>query len=927
MPAPGIKLRIPTARRALVPRARLTDQLAPADVHDAAAPRLVLVAAPAGFGKTTLLTQWLHTMSASDDSRPESRVAWLSLDADDSDLRRFISQLIAAVQASDPATGIGAEAMQLLEAEPPPAQDVLASLINDLDACAGRTVIALDDYHVINNTDVHQAVSFLLDNLPPQATLAITTRADPPLPVARLRARGELIEIRAADLRFTHPEATAFLNDKMGLRLDPDHVTALGERTEGWAAGLQLAALSARGRDSAEEVARFVESFSGSHRFVLDYLLDEVLGRHSDDVRTFLLTTSVLTQLTAGLCDAVTGRDDSQQMLERLEADGLFVISLDEERHWFRYHQLFADALRARLPADLPGRSEALHRSAARWLADNGLLADAVHHALASGDQQYAADLIELSLGDQRRRRQDPTLREWAGRLDDEVVRHRPLLATFIGWSRLAHGDVDGVEPWLDAAQAGLTAADRQPPGVVPPALSAAATDRDAELRGLPSMISVYRAAVAQARGDTAGTVVHARHALDLAGPTDHFPRGAASGFLGLAAWAAGDLTTAVGTFTGAIENLEAAGMRTDALGSVVVLAQMWVARGDTHRARSLLEQAIAEATSTPGPTLATTGDLYVVLADVLREQGDLTGSGEHLRTARTLGDRASLPENRHRWFTTAAALRRARGDLHGAVALLGTAEELYLPGYFPAVRPIPALRARLLIAQGRWDEAQSWATRRGLQAEDPVTFLTEYDLLTLARLLTAIGDPQTAAGIAGRVLDQAEAAGRGGSIIEAGLVRALAHDAAGDTAAALDDLAAAVTLGVPAGYCRLYLDEGPEAHRLLGRLAATSSEAAPLAQRLLESSVDADDDKDSAASEASERVAGSAAGALLEGLSDRELEVLRLLDSELSGPDIARRLFVSVNTFRTHTKHIYTKLDVQTRRAAVRRATDLGLL
>ncbi len=924
MPALGVKLRVPTARRALVPRARLTDQLAQADAPDAAAPRLVLVAAPAGFGKTTLLTQWLHSLSA-DTSGP--RVAWLSLDAGDSDVRRFLSQLIAAVQAPAPADALGAEARQLLDVDPPLVQDVLASLVNDLDALTGRTVIALDDYHVIINTEVHQAVGFLLDNLPPQVTLAMSTRADPPLPVARLRARGDLIEIRAADLRFTRLEATAFLNDTMGLHLDPGHVTALGERTEGWAAGLQLAALSARGRGSAEEVTEFVESFSGSHRFVLDYLLDEVLARQSDDVRTFLLATSVLTQLTAGLCDTVSGRDDSQQMLERLEADGLFVMSLDEERTWFRYHHLFADALRARLPADLPGRSDELHGSAARWLADNGLLADAVHHAFAGGEQEYAADLVELGLGDQRRRRQDPTLREWAGRLDDDVVRRRPLLAAFIGWSRLAQGDVDGVEPWLDAAQAGLSAAAQQPSGPAPAALSAAAADREAQRRGLPSMISVYRAAVAQARGDTDGTLTHARDALDLAGPADYFSRGAANGFLGLAAWAAGDLTAAVDTFTGAIENLDAAGMRTDALGSVVVLGQMWLARGDTHRARTLLERAIAEATSRSGPALATTGDLYVVLADVLREQGDLAGAEEHLQTARGLGDRASLPENRHRWFTTASALRRARGDLPGAVTLLGTAEELYLPGYFPDVRPIPAMRARIHLAQGRLDDAQSWATRRNAHAEDPATFLTEYDLLTLARLLTATGNPRAAAGIAGRVLDAAHAADRGGSIIEAILVRALAHDAAGETVSALDDLAAAVTRGVPAGYSRIYLDEAPAPRHLFGRLAATALQAAPLAQRLLDADLGADDDKGSTAGDASARVEASSADTLPAGLSDRELDVLRFLDSELSGPEIARRLFVSVNTFRTHTKHIFSKLDVQTRRAAVRRASDLGLL
>ena len=285
------------------------------------------------------------------------------------------------------------------------------------------------------------------------------------------------------------------------------------------------------------------------------------------------------------------------------------------------------------------------------------------------------------------------------------------------------------------------------------------------------------------------------------------------------------------------------------------------------------------------------------------------------------------LPENRHRWFTTAAALRRARGDLPGAVTLLRTAEELYLPGYFPDVRPLPAIRARLHLAQGRLDDAQSWATRRGVHAEDPVTFLTEYDLLTLARLLTATGSPGTAADIAGRVLDQAHAADRGGSIIEAILVRALAHDAAGETAAALDDLAAAVTRGVPVGYSRLYLDEAPALRRLLARLAATASQAAPLAQRLLDVDLDADGNEDSAASDASERVQPSGVDAPLERLSERELDVLRLLDSELSGPEIARRLFVSINTFRTHTKHIFTKLDVQTRRAAVRRATDLDLL
>ncbi len=936
MPALGVKLRIPTARRALVPRARLTEQLSVTDGHGGVTPRLVLVAAPAGFGKTTLLTQWLHaTTSSSGAGSPAPRIAWLSLDAEDSDLRRFLTHLVAAVQAPDSTNALGVEAAQLLEADPLAAEGVLVSLINDLDTHADRMIIALDDYHVVDDAEVHRAVAFLLDNLPPPVTLAMTTRADPPLPVARLRARGELVEVRAADLRFTHAEATTFLNGTMGLHLEPDHVTALGERTEGWAAGLQLAALSARTRSSADDVAGFVESFSGSHRFVLDYLLDEVLSRHSEDVRTFLLATSVLTQLTAGLCDAVTGRHDSQQMLERLEAEGLFVVSLDEDRHWFRYHHLFADALRTRLPDDLPGRSDTLHTAASHWLADNGQLADAVRHAFAGRDQVHAAHLIELSLGDQRRRRQDPTLREWADRLDHDVVVHRPLLAAFVGWSRLAQGDVDGVEPWLDAAEAALATIQTSTPDTAragpeaPPvaaALASAVVDRDAELRGLPAMISVYRAAVAQARGNTDGIVAHARHALEVAGPADHFSRGAANGFLGLAAWAAGDLTAAVDTFTGAIESLDAAGMRADALGSVVVLAQMWLARGDTHQACAYCENAIADATRHPGPTLPIAGDLNVGLADVLREQGDLTGAEHHLEAARQLGERASLPENRHRWYATAAAVRRARGDLDGALTLLGTAEELYLPGYFPDVRPIPAIRARTHLSLQHLDAARAWAKFRSVRAHDPVTYLSEYDLLTLARLLTATGDQQAAVALGGRVLKAAEAADRAGSIIEARLVRALAHDAAGHPDSALDDLGIAVDLGAPAGYCRLYLDEGPAAHRLLAQLAATSTGTAALAQRVLDASANAAA-VGPASQEAPPGQTSSPNGVPGEALSVRELEVLHLLASELSGPDIARKLFVSVNTFRTHTRHIFTKLDVQTRRAAVHRASELGLL
>jgi len=907
MPVLGTKLHLPAPRRRLVQRARLTGQLR---ADEGVGPRLVLVAAPAGFGKTTLLAQWLAA------EKSHRRVAWLALDPGDADLRLFLTHLAAAIQTAEPEAG--ADALALLEAGgTTPTDAVLVSLINDLDVLAGPTVVALDDYHVIDGAAVHEAVTFLLDNLPPQVTLAIATRADPPLPLARLRARGELVEVRAADLRFTTGEAEMFLNEVMGLRLEAVLVAALEARTEGWAAGLQLAALSARSHAAAGgsgDVAGFVEAFSGSHRFVLDYLVEEVLDRQPDEVRAFLLDTCVLDQLTGGLCDALTGRSDGQPMLELLERENLFVVPLDDERRWYRYHHLFADALRARMAARPGHRVGELHASASRWLAENGLLADAVRHAIASGEHELTADLVELTVADVRRRRQNRTFCAWLAALPDDVVRRRPLLATCAGDCRLAEGDFDGVEAWLDAAEAGLNTA--PPPAIAAGgSLAEAARDREGEVRSLPAMIAVYRASVAQARGDVDGTVAHARRALALAGPEDHFPRGAAAGFAGLAAWAAGDLGTAVDTFAEAVASLHAAGMVADELGAAVVMANMWLARGRPVEARRLYERALAAAESYPGPVLSTTGDLHVGLADILREQGDLDAAAEHLEIARELGDRASLLENRHRWYTAAAALRQATGDLAGAIALLDQAEPLFLPGYFPDVRPIAATRARVRIVQGRLGDARAWARDRGVAPTDPPAYLAEYDQLTLARLLVAEGDTRAALGLLGRVLDVAQAAGRDGSMVEAGLVRALAHHANGDADSAAADLAAALTGGVPAGYCRLFLDEGSPMAELLGQVArAAAPDVRAHAEHLL------------AAGQRppAHEPAGPAAE---EGLSERELVVLRLLATDLTGPEISGRLFMSVNTFRTHTRHIFTKLGVNTRRAAVTRAGELGLL
>ncbi|MFD4324707.1 LuxR C-terminal-related transcriptional regulator [Nocardioides sp. NPDC058538] len=876
------RLRVPVVRRALVARGRLLGQMPSGGER---LPRLVLVSAPAGFGKTTLLTQWANQWQGSAPGAVR-RVAWVSLDTGAGDVRSFLASLVAAVRVGielepDERTSVGS---------------VLVSLVNAIDCLDGELVLALDDYHVIESAEVHAAVTFLLDNLPANAAIAMTTRADPPLPVARLRARGELLELRAADLRFTQEEATAFLNDVMGLDLGADHVATLDRRAEGWATGLQLAAVALR---AGTDVARFVEGFAGTQRFVLDYLLEEVLDRQTEEVCRFLLDTSVLDRLTGPLCDALTGQQDGSRMLEALERANLFVVPLDEDRRWYRYHHLFADALRSRLAAEGPGRSRAVHAAAARWHDENHFPQDAVPHAVAAQDFEYAADLVEQALPEASRLRQDRLIVQWIRGMPDDLIRRRPVLNVTAAWSRLGAGDVGEAAERLDEAERALAA------------MPTDQTNGRDDLRQLPMTIAMYRAAIAQARGDPPEVAAQARTMLDLAGPDDHLARGAGSGFLALSAWAEGDIGAARDTFTQAVRSLHSAGNLADEMGGTVVRAELALAGGGPAEAGRLYEQALTAARERPDAALPVTGDLHVGLAGALCERGDLAGAAAHLRTARELGEVASIPENRHRWYVAMAALRRAEGDLDAAATCLDEAQRLYLPGFFPETRPLPALRARLDIARGRLDLAEDWARVTRMSPTGDGGYLEECNQLTLARLLIATGRPGTALGLLDHLYPAAERRGRGGSVIEILMLRALGHHARGGLDAAMPPLVAALESGVPSGYARIFLDEGVEMAALLDAVQQRSLATSAVAT-LRHGQVSA---------------VRSAAEELPERLSDRELEVLELLATEMTGPEIARRLFVSVNTLRTHTRHIFTKLDVTTRARAVRRARDLGLV
>lgn len=890
------KLYIPKPRQGLVVRTRLIDRL-----RLGSGAKVTLVSAPPGFGKTTLLSTWAQNAAA--DGR---RIAWLSLDPSDNDPASFWTYVLAALTSVVP--GIRAIDPQGMMMAGQPAVGLVAELVNELALASHEVWLVLDDHHLIDDHDIRDGLALLVEHLPPNTHLVLSTRVDPDLPLPRWRVRGELVELRAAELRFTDDEVATYLHSATGLDLTDADIATLGERTEGWIAALQLAALSLRGREDARG---FIERFAGDDRYVVDYLMDEVLAHQPEAVRGFLLRTAILDRLTGPLCDALTGLDNGTPMLTSLERGNLFVVPLDDRLTWFRYHHLFADVLRSRLLAEHPEQVRLLHRRAGDWYESHGLRDDAIRHALAGGDFDRATHLVELALPDARRHRRDTMLIRWLRALPDDWIRRSPVLSVARGWMLLTSGDLAAVEECLDRADALLAAV---PAGAIPP------WPETEESRSLPATIEVYRASLAQARGDAAGTSAHARHALELAGPADHLARGGAAGFLGLAAWSDGDLPLALDTFAQAIASLHAAGNLVDELSSTAVLADMWLAAGRPSRAREVCERALARAEELGQPAARATADLHVALSELDLQVDDVAAAEWHLQAAAPLAELVPTSESRYRWFVAAGRVAAAGGDLERAVTLLDRAEELHRPGFYPDVRPIAAIRARCQITQGDLARAAGWAVERGVSTSDEVSHLREFDHLTLVRLVLArpsgTGVVDEVIELLGRLEAAAEASGRGTSLLEIRMLRALALRACGDRERAVKSLGDAFAQAPePNGYVRLFLDEGEPLRGLL-REAQRDGIADGHPRRLLDHA-DPTEIRE-------QRAAGSPP---TEVLTERELQVLRLLDSELSGPEIARALFVSHNTLRTHTKHIFTKLDVTSRRAALARARERGLV
>jgi LuxR family maltose regulon positive regulatory protein len=872
--------------------------------------KLTLISAPPGFGKTTLLADALAASPASGMS-----VAWLSLDPADNDPLAFWRYVISALQTTAPS--VGAQALALLEvSQPPPIETVLSMLVNDLAAAPADVVLVLDDYHLVDASEIQRGMAFLLDHLPPRAHVVMATRSDPALPLARLRSRGELLEIRAADLRLTPDEAASYLNDVMGLGLGPGDVDALEGRTEGWVAALQLAALSIRGRDDA---SGFIAAFAGDDRYVVDYLVEEVLERQPDAVREFLLQSSILDRLSGPLCDAVTGRNGGRAMLEALERSNLFLVALDDRRQWYRYHHLFADVLLARLLDERPDVAPTLHRRASAWFQHHGEPSEAIRHALAGADFERAADLIELSLPDLRQARQERTMGRWLEELPDALFASRPVLGVSRAGVLLANGDVHGAEARLRDAERWLEMAEGARELDAAGASAVVVRDEDG-YRRLPAQIAIYRAALAQSSGDASGAMTQARRALDLVGDDDDFERGAAAGFLGLGDWRSGELESAYRHWADAMASFRKAGHLVDAIGCLRPMSRIRLAQGRLRDAMRSYERGLRLASQPGAPALRGAADMHVGMAEVSLEWNELEAAAEHLVASQELGEHAGLAQFPYRWRVVMARLREADGDTDGALDLLGEAEHRYVSEYYPDVRPVAALRARIRAMQGRVTDALDWVHERGLSADDELSYLREFEHVTLARVLLAqaaqVGaDRSTDAPmlLLERLLATAEEGGRTGSMIEVLILQALAHQRDGDVSAALAALERALTLAEPERYVRLFVEEGPPMAALLG-LAGDRGVAREHVARLVDAF-------------RSNAGPAPAAGSLAEPLSERERDVLRLLATELDGPGIAAELVVGLSTVRSHTKSIYGKLGVHSRRAAVARAQELGLL
>lgn len=917
------KLAAPPVAPGVIVRERLLSRL---DAGLAAGAPLSVIVAPAGWGKTTLLSAWAASLADRGHG-----VAWVALDGRDADPNRFWWTVVAALERVAPGSGAGI--MPLLNLPDPLPETAVAALLTATELAAGQggpLVLVLDDLHLVEHNHARLGLPGLVQQLGRAGAsagmhLVLTGRSDPPVPLGRLRASGALTELRAADLRFDVAEAAAFLTGTMTLDLAPDQVATLTDQTEGWAAGLRLAALSLKtGLQGVAPltgtlpVARRDLRVTGSNRAVADYLLEEVFGCLPECDRAFLLRTSVPDRLTGPLADSlmagVNGSGNSGgpaesgwETLERLERAGLFLMSLDADRRWYRYHRLFADYLRERLGREQSDSVPELYRRAAAWHEHEAMLVEAIDLHMAAPDHPAAADLIARvaptilwSCGEVA------TMRRWLDALPDSIVRADPRLCLAHAWSLTLSGNSAEAEARLADAEGGSA---------------------DAVSPSIGGEIAAVRSRIAALAGDLAATARYAREALASL-PADDSIRGDVALNLGFAALGEGDLAGAERAYAESERASRRAGNERTTLLAVRYRAALELARGRLRRATQILREALDDLARREALPPAA-GLLYVGLGEILYEQNDLAAAEEHLRLGLALGQRGGDVKILLPGHIALAHLEQTWGQTGRATETMALAARL-MPSPFMA-----AAQARLALGYGNRLEAERWARETGPAHDAPASQAREFELATLARLDITRGDFAAADDLADRLYQRAELDGRTGGMAEALVLRALIADARNgpdDSARAAAALAQSLELVAAEGAQRVYLDEGPPLIALLTALrdgerrgagVSLSAEASAHLGRILASAPGTT----GAQPETDQAAASNKNAALPEPLTPRELEILRLIDAGLSNREIADRLFVSVGTIKTHTHRAYAKLDVTGRTQALARARSVGLL
>jgi len=896
------KLFIPPSRTEFVPRPRLIERL-DAGLHC----KLTLISAPAGFGKTTLVTEWLDNLrsDAKIENQIEKRVAWLSLDEGDNDLVRFLTYFIAALNQIEGIDAFGKGALNILQSpQPSPIEAVLTSMINELAVTNPRIILVLDDYHLIEVQPIHDALTFFIKHLPPGMHLVIATREDPHLPLARLRAKNQLTELRTADLRFTSSESAEFLTHVMNLDLSTEDIATLETRTEGWIAGLQLAAISMQGHNNA---INLIGSFSGNNRLVLDYLIEEVLSQQSENIQTFLLQTAILDRFNDALCDALTGQDNSQATLEMLEHTNLFIVPLDNERRWYRYHHLFADLLRQRLYQSTTssigdeGRSiTKLHSRAADWYEANNFTAEAIKHTLAGADFERAAGLIEHAARQSLMFGEAQTLRKWLKALPETMIYSRPRLCLAQVWVLIFLGQGELTESYLQSA--------------------AQSAPEEASIQG---EVAALGALIAILRGDVQATIELAHQALECLPADDTFLRSLVVMNLGLAYDTVGDAPAAIQAYREAQAIGQAAGVALIPMMSLVQLADLEARQGQLGEAASLYRQAIQEAEQ-PDKPLNLVSMAHANLGRLLYERNELSEATRHLKTCIELGRQWGSVDMVITGLVFLAQVQWAQGDRVGEQASIRHAKQiLQEPMYSPAtVTSAKAYMARLALRQGEIESAVHWMAQSQNLASTGPGDSVRIEQITQAMVLLAQDQPKQAVQQLTPLLQIAEASGHMGTAVQILALLAMAQQMAGEPNTALVLLQRALELAQPAGFVRTFVDAGEPMQRLLADLQVKiEPHGAPAILHRYCANLRLECSQNAALSR------NQTCRIRAELLSNREREVLQLLAEGLSNQEIAQRLVIALSTVKTHINNLYRKLGVQNRMQAVNQARKQNLL